>query len=264
MGAWALGAVQPLPPACLLSHPVRPRAPLRQAHPAPALGHIAQERRRRVGLRRDAAPPHVLNVPLHLHGCMRVRGNMALQERFRQFRYGNPLVSSQVAGGAGRRENAANLRCPGLPGKCNATRTTQTAASAAAAQPQGMPPRHDAVRQVGRWRALLLRRRLPHRHLLLDPVPLEARWRGLQPGPARQVVLLPGSPGLLQHLGRHVRQAFLWRPVRGGSRLCRWPQMLNNYLPMVRRRQQGPARLCCRLGRCGWAAQARRSLAGWL
>ena len=146
----------------------------------------------------------------------------------------------------------------------NATRTTQTAASAAAAQPQGMPPRHDAVRQVGRWRALLLRRRLPHRHLLLDPVPLEARWRGLQPGPARQVVLLPGSPGLLQHLGRHVRQAFLWRPVRGGSRLCRWPQMLNNYLPMVRRRQQGPARLCCRLGRCGWAAQARRSLAGWL
>ena len=48
---------------------------------------------------------------------MRVRGNMALQERFRQFRYGNPLVSSQVAGGAGRRENAANLRCPGLPGQ---------------------------------------------------------------------------------------------------------------------------------------------------
>ena len=42
---------------------------------------------------------------------------MALQERFRQFRYGNPLVNSQVAGGAGRRENAANLRCPGLPGQ---------------------------------------------------------------------------------------------------------------------------------------------------
>ena len=36
---------------------------------------------------------------------------------FRQFRYGNPLVSSQVAGGTGRRENAANLRCPGLPGQ---------------------------------------------------------------------------------------------------------------------------------------------------